>query len=72
MAAHWGIPDPAAVKGGEGEIAHAFQETYRLLLRRIELLVALKISSLDELALQSHLREIGRIEGATAKAMATT
>jgi protein-tyrosine-phosphatase len=72
VTAHWGVADPAAVKGTEGEIAHAFQEAYRLLLRRIELLVALKISSLDELALQSHLREIGRIEGATAKAMATT
>ena len=70
VTAHWGVADPAAVKGTEGEIAHAFQEAYRLLLRRIELLVALKISSLDELSLQSRLHEIGRIEGATAKAKA--
>jgi arsenate reductase len=72
MTAHWGVADPAAVKGTEAEIARAFREAYRLLLRRIELLVALKISSLDQLALQTRLREIGRSEGATAKASAET
>jgi arsenate reductase len=72
MTAHWGVADPAAVKGMEAEIARAFREAYRLLLRRIELLVALKISSLDQLALQTRLREIGRGEGATAKASAET
>jgi arsenate reductase len=72
MTAHWGVADPASVKGTEAEIARAFREAYRLLLRRIELLVALKISSLDQLALQTRLREIGRSEGATAKASAET
>lgn len=72
MTAHWGVADPASVKGTDAEIARAFREAYRLLLRRIELLVALKISSLDQLALQTRLCEIGRIEGATAKASAKT
>jgi arsenate reductase (thioredoxin) len=72
MTAHWGIADPAAVKGTEAEIAGAFREAYRLLLRRIELLAALKMSSLDELSLQTKLREIGRGEGATAKTSAKT
>jgi arsenate reductase len=72
MTAHWGVADPASVKGTEAEIARAFREAYRLLLRRIELLAALKISSLDQLSLQTRLREIGRIEGATAKASAKT
>jgi arsenate reductase len=70
MTAHWGVADPAAVKGTDGEIVGAFREVYTLLLRRIELLAALKISSLDQLSLQARLSEIGRIEGAAAKARA--
>src|SRR5712691_1524981 len=70
MTAQWGVADPAAVKGTDGEIARAFREAYTLLLRRIELLAALKIFSLDQLSLQARLSEIGRIEGATAKARA--
>jgi len=72
MTAHWGVADPTAIKGTDAEIARAFREAYRLLLRRIELLAALKITSLDQLSLQARLREIGRIEGATAKATAAT
>lgn len=72
ITAHWGVADPAAVEGTEAEITHAFREAYRLLLRRIELLVALKISSLDQLSLQARLRQIGRSEGATAQASAET
>jgi protein-tyrosine-phosphatase len=67
MTAHWGIRDPAAVEGSPLEIAAAFQEAYRLLLKRIELFAALPIHSLDELALTARLRKIGRIEGATGK-----
>jgi arsenate reductase len=68
--AHWGVADPAAVTGTEMEIAAAFREAYRLLYRRIELFAALPIRGLDQLALQSKLREIGREEGATEKARA--
>ncbi|MCB5177374.1 arsenate reductase ArsC [Microvirga lenta] len=58
--AHWGIPDPAAVTGSEAQIALAFDEAYRMLRRRIELFLALPISSIDHLALQEKLREIGK------------
>jgi protein-tyrosine-phosphatase len=68
MTAHWGIRDPAAVEGTPLEVAAAFQEAYRLLMKRIELFAALPIRSLDELALRARLRDIGRIEGATGKA----
>ena len=47
MTAHWGIPDPAAATGGEAEIALAFDEAYRMLNRRIELLLALPMNKLD-------------------------
>jgi arsenate reductase len=66
--AHWGIADPAAVRGGEVEVARAFRDTYRYLSRRIELFTALPIRALDEISLSAKLKEIGRSEGATDKA----
>jgi arsenate reductase (thioredoxin) len=70
MTAHWGIPDPAAVEGTRNEVRLAFKEAYRLLSKRIEVFAALPIESLDRLALQTKLREIGRLEGATPHAAA--
>jgi arsenate reductase len=67
-AGHWGIPDPAAATGNEAEIALAFKEAYRMLCRRIEIFIALPFESIDKLALQQRLREIGGMEGATARA----
>ena len=69
MTAHWGIPDPAAVRGTEAEIGAAFNDAYRTLSRRIEAFAALPIGALDRLTLQARLRDIGRMDGATAKAM---
>jgi arsenate reductase len=66
--AHWGIADPAAVKGSEVEVAQAFQQAYRYLFNRIELFTALPFDSLDQMALSAKLKGIGRIEGATGKA----
>ncbi len=43
-----------------------------MLSRRIEIFAALPIDKLDRLSLQAKLREIGRMEGATAKAAAKT
>lgn len=68
MTAHWGVPDPADAKGTAAEIALAFKDVYRMLHRRIEVFVALPIRSLDQLSLQSKLKEIGRMEGATTEA----
>jgi protein-tyrosine-phosphatase len=68
MTAHWGVPDPAAAQGTPAEIAVSFKDAYRMLRRRIEIFVALPIRSLDRLSLQTKLKEIGRMQGATAKA----
>jgi protein-tyrosine-phosphatase len=68
MTAHWGLPDPAEAKGNAAEIALAFKDTYRMLNQRIGIFVSLPIRSLDQMSLQKKLREIGRMEGATAKA----
>jgi protein-tyrosine-phosphatase len=68
MTAHWGIPDPAEVKGTPAEIALAFKDAYRMLHRRISVFAALPLRSLDQLSLQNKLSEIGRMQDATAKA----
>jgi arsenate reductase (thioredoxin) len=72
MTAHWGIPDPAEATGNSAEIALAFKDAYRMLHQRIAVFHALPIRSLDQLSLQSKLKEIGRIGAATAKAAEPT
>ena len=67
MTAHWGIPDPAEASGSPAEVATAFREAYRMLERRIRAFVSLPVHGLDQLSLQSKLREIGRMGAATAK-----
>jgi len=72
MTAHWGLPDPAEAEGTPAEIAFAFKDAYRMLFQRIGIFTSLPLRSLDQLSLQKKLREIGRSEGATAKAAEPT
>ncbi|GEO83119.1 MULTISPECIES: arsenate reductase ArsC [Alphaproteobacteria] len=60
MTAHWGVPDPAAVEGSDTEKALAFADAYRMLNNRISIFVNLPIASLDRLALQKRLTDIGQ------------
>ncbi len=60
MTAHWGLPDPAAVEGSDEDKARAFMATAVTLKRRIELMLALPIDSLDSLAIQRELKQIGK------------
>ena len=59
-SAHWGVPDPASAQGDEAEIAAVFADAYRMLSNRIDIFVSLPFASLDRLALQRQLDEIGR------------
>jgi arsenate reductase len=59
MSAHWGVPDPAEVQGGDTEKWLAFREAFRVLENRIKIFVSLPIASLDRLKLQQRLDEIG-------------
>ena len=72
MTAHWGVPDPAEAKGTPAEVALASKDAYRMLNQRIGIFTSLPLRSLDRLSLQSKLREIGRMEDATAKAVEPT
>jgi arsenate reductase len=60
MTAHWGIPDPAAVKGTSEEINRAFRDAFVVLDRRIGLFLALPLATLQQLALQNEIERIGR------------
>lgn len=64
VTAHWGIADPAAATGSAAEIALAFKDAYRMLKRRIDLLLALPIATLDPPVLTARLKDIGREQGA--------
>jgi arsenate reductase len=60
MTAHWGIPDPAAVKGTPEEIARAFREAFVVLDRRVGLFLSLPMGMMQQLALQREIEKIGR------------
>ncbi len=60
MTALWGVPDPAAVEGTDAEKHLAFADTYRMMNNRISVFTSLPLASLDRLALQKRLDEIGR------------
>ena len=60
MTAHWGVPDPAAVKGAPEEIDRAFSDALRVLDRRISLFLCLPLATLDSFALQREIDSIGK------------
>jgi protein-tyrosine-phosphatase len=65
-AAHWGVEDPAAARGTDVEKEAAFNAAFCKLKDCIAAFIALPFDSMDEQALASRLREIGRMEGATS------
>jgi len=54
------VEDPAEATGTPAQIERKFLDAFFVLKRRIELLLSLPIESLDEVSLQSRVREIGR------------
>jgi len=59
MTAHWGVADPAAFEGDDAQKAKVFWDTAVILKRRIELMLALPLASLDKMAIQREIRDIG-------------
>jgi arsenate reductase len=59
ITAHWGIFDPAAAEEDQKNIA--FAQAFAMLDRRISLFAALNPASLNRLALEHSVREIGSI-----------
>lgn len=59
MTAHWGVADPVAFEGSDEQKAKVFWDTANVLKRRIELLLALPMASLDRIALKRAVDDIG-------------
>ena len=60
VTAHWGVPDPAGVRGSEADIERAFRDAFFVLDRRISLFLCLPLESLKGLALKRELDNIGQ------------
>ncbi len=59
VRAHWGLPDPAHVRGTEEEITKAFQSTYDALSVRTHKLLSLPIEDMDSTEISNALNAIG-------------
>jgi arsenate reductase len=59
MTAHWGVPDPAAVRGTAEEIKRAYRDAFLTLERRIDLFLCLPLTTIDRLALKKEIDKIG-------------
>lgn len=64
LRAHWGLPDPADVTGGEAGVDAAFEATWAALDARIGAMLALPFETMARGELQRALAEIGQMEGA--------
>jgi arsenate reductase len=67
MTAHWGIPDPAAVDGPERKIEMAFSTAFTQMQNRIGVFLALPLKKIAVFSLNTALKEIGQMDGATGQ-----
>jgi len=59
MTAHWGVADPAAVRGTADEIRRAYRDAFVTLERRISLFLCLPLATIDKLAIKKEIDKIG-------------
>ena len=59
MTAHWGVTDPAAVRGTAEEIKRAYRDAFVTLERRIGLLLCLPLATISKLAIKKEIDKIG-------------
>jgi arsenate reductase len=62
ITAHWGVFDPAAAEEKEKRIA--FAKAFAILERRVSLFTSLPIASLERMALERQVRDIGNMDEA--------
>jgi arsenate reductase (thioredoxin) len=60
LTAHWGVPDPAAVRGTPADVERGFRDAFLILERRISLFLSLPLASIDSLAIKREIDNIGR------------
>jgi len=59
QTAHWGVLDPAAVRGTAEEIKRAYRDAFLTLERRISLFLCLPLATIDKLAIKREIDNIG-------------
>jgi len=64
VRAHWGLPDPAGVGGGDEAVDAAFEQTWRWLEMRVRAMLALPFETMDRSDLARELALIGQMDGA--------
>ena len=60
LTAHWGVPDPAAIRGTADEIQDAYRSALVTLERRIGLFLALPLATIGSLAIKQEIDRIGQ------------
>jgi len=60
ITAHWGVEDPSLFLGNDEAKRHKFAQVAGILKRRIELFTSLPLPTLERLALEKQVRDIGR------------
>lgn len=60
ITAHWGVEDPAAVRGSDADRRQAFLKAFTELSTSVNLMLALPIEKLDRHSVAGKLREIGK------------
>jgi arsenate reductase (thioredoxin) len=60
VTAHWGMPDPAAVERTDETKQLAFRDAALTLKRRLELLLSLPLETLQAMAIQREVKDIGK------------
>jgi arsenate reductase len=61
VTAHWGLPDPAAVRGSAEERMMAFRDAFHMLEARIKIFTSLRIDALDRMSLERNVDAIGHM-----------
>jgi arsenate reductase len=61
VTAHWGVPDPAGIRGTDEEIKRAYRDAFLILERRIILFLCLPHAAIDQLAIKHEIDKIGRL-----------
>jgi arsenate reductase len=59
QTAHWGVPDPVAVRGTAEKIKRAYRDAFLTLERRIVLFLSLPLATIDKLAIKKEIDKIG-------------
>jgi arsenate reductase len=62
ITAHWGFPDPAAVEGTDEEKRAAFTQIFHQMRNRVQLLLSLPLETLDRMAIEKQVRNIGEVQ----------